>query len=343
MTASTSPAAPRCWQELAAEQDGVVGRRQAMLAGLSEDQWQWRLDSGRWQSVLPGVAVVHSGPVTERQRAFAAVVYAGEGARLSADAALVVHGMRHLPVTVVHVAVPAGRVVRPQAYAAPGDTGGANSERDRARDRSGSTGWRVGDGSSDEQHRLEPHQVSHLALLAHPVRRPATVRPAPAVLHAAAWAPSDRAAEWRIAAAVQQRLVAPQQLRTALADMSRLHRRPLVRAVLDDVEQGAHAAGELDFLRFLRVHALPPPDRLQRPVRSGTLRYLDAWWERQRVNVELDGAHHRRVGAWEDDALRANDVVVAERHDRIVLLRFTRGNLRHDGPRVASQLRAVLL
>lgn len=61
------------------------------------------------------------------------------------------------------------------------------------------------------------------------------------------------------------------------------------------------------------------------------------------MNAELDGAHHRTVGSWDDDALRANDVVLVERHDRILLLRFTRGNLRHDGDRVAAQLRDALL
>ena len=108
------------------------------------------------------------------------------------------------------------------------------------------------------------------------------------------------------------------------------------------MELGAHAASELDFLRFLRRHSLPAPDRLQRPVRVGSLRYLDAWWERQRVAAELDGAHHRTVGIWEDDVLRSNDLLVAGRYERVLLLRFTTGNLRHDGPRVAGQLAAVL-
>jgi very-short-patch-repair endonuclease len=73
------------------------------------------------------------------------------------------------------------------------------------------------------------------------------------------------------------------------------------------------------------------------------VRYLDAWWERQRVAAELDGAHHRTAGAWDDDVLRANDVLVAGRHDGTVLLRFTTGTLRHDAARVAAQLSALLL
>jgi very-short-patch-repair endonuclease len=124
--------------------------------------------------------------------------------------------------------------------------------------------------------------------------------------------------------------------------MPRLRRRALVATVLDDVELGAHAASELEFPRFLGQWRRPRPDRLQRPLRIGRIRYLDAWWERQEVAAELDGAHHRTVGAWESDLLRANDVLVAGRKAGTTLLRFTTSNLRHDGERVAAQLAAAL-
>ncbi len=313
----SSPApndSPTTWQQLLAQQDHVIGRRQARLGGLSEDGWQWRLDSGRWQSVLPGVAVAHSGEVTDRQRAWAAVAYAGPDAGLSADAALVEHGMCLPSPSVIHVAVPERRIVVRQAFSSAGD----------------------------EQVRLVAHRVRHLEGWTHPLRQPPVLRVPPAVLHAAAWATSDRAAEWRVAAAVQQRLARPADLRRTLGQMPRLYRRGLLSVVLDDVEYGAHAASELDFLRFLARHGLPLPDELQRPVRSGKVCYLDAWWKRKRVTAEIDGAHHRLVGTWGDDALRANDVVIAEQHDRLLLLRFTTGNLRHEGARVAAQLSAAL-
>jgi hypothetical protein len=35
--------------------------------------------------------------------------------------------------------------------------------------------------------------------------------------------------------------------------------------------------------------------------------------------------------------------VIVERHDRVLLLRFTTGNLRHDEPEVARQLTEALL
>lgn len=311
----TSPApvdSPLHWSAVLEQQDRVISRRQARLGGISEDQWQWLLDRGRWQTVLPGVAVAHTGAVTARQRAWAAVLYAGDGAHLSADAALIEYGLRLPEPSTLHVAVPERRIVTPRRL--------------------------VDDGPL-----LQPHRVLRLSAWTHPVRQPPVLRIAPATLHAAAWALSDRAAEWRLAAAVQQGVTRPEDLRRALVQMPRVRRRALIADVLDDIELGAHAASELDFLRFLRRHQLPAPDRLQRPVRRGSVRYLDAWWERQRVSAEIDGVHHRLVGTWEDDALRANDVVLVERHDRILLLRFTRGNLRHDEPRVAEQLRDALL
>jgi hypothetical protein len=117
----------------------------------------------------------------------------------------------------------------------------------------------------------------------------------------------------------------------------------LVRLVLDDVELGAHARTELDFLAFLRRNNLPLPDRLQFEVRANGVRYLDAWWEKQRVGAEIDGAHHMEVGSWDDDTLRANEVVVAQRHDRVMLLRVTAGNMRHKEAELAKQFRASLL
>lgn len=309
------PAGPVPWAQLAAEQDGVLGRRQARLGGMSEDAWQWRLDTGRWRSLAPGVAVTHSGEPSQRQCAWAGVLLAGRDALLSGDAALIEYGMRMNGVATVDVAVPQARKV---------------------------VGRRLEWGGT-EPSEVVPHRVRRLDQWRHPARRPPAVRVGPAVLHAAAWAMTDRGGEWRVAAAVQQRLVRPADLRRDLAQMVQLPRGPLLRTVLDDVELGAHAASELDFLRFLRRSGLPAPDRMQRRIRAGSILYLDAWWERQRVCAEMDGAHHRLVGQWDADLLRANDIVVVEQHDRVLLLRFTTGNLRHDAERVAAQLAAVLL
>lgn len=303
------------WRGLLDAQCGVLARRQALASGMSVRAWDWRHRSGRWRALLPGVSVAHTGEPTDEQLAWAAVLHCGAGAALTGDWALVRQGWRlaERP-TVVHVAVPEGRVVR----------AGARLRADRPVT-------------------VVAHQVRRLPSLVHPARTPPVVWVAPALLHAVAHAPSDRAAEWRVAAVVQQRLTDVAHLRSALAAQPRLRRRALVRIVLDDVEHGAQALSELDLLRLLRAHGLPLPDRLQRLVRADGKRYLDAWWERQRVAVEVDGAHHLEVGQWDADVLRANAVVVAERHDRVLLLRFTTSHLRHDQATVAGQLRPVLM
>jgi hypothetical protein len=282
----------------------VVSRRHALRNGLTRDGWQWRIDHD-WQSPLPGVAVTHRGSLTFPEKVEAAILYGGDGAAVSGDA--LTHLLRpgRIEPKIIDIAVDASCQIAPRSF-------------------------------------FRPHRCTRLTALTHPARDLSQIRIAPAVLHAASWASTDRAGEWRVAAAVQRRLSTVPQLRVALVDLPRLKRRGLIRAVLDDVELGAHARTELDFLAFLRRHRLPLPSRLQFAVRANGKRYLDAWWEAQRVAAEVDGAHHMEVGSWDEDTLRANEVLVALRDDRALLLRVTAGNLRHREAELARQFRAAL-
>jgi hypothetical protein len=254
------------WRTLLERQDLVLTRAQALRGGMSKAAWEWKLARGVWRPVLHGVVVAHTGEPTRRERTWAACLYGGRGAALSGDAALVQLGVERLVPRTVDVAVPLERRVRPA---------------------------RLVGGPA-----VVPHRVQGLQRWEHPGSGPALLTAHAAVLHAAAWAPTDRAAEGSLAAVVQSRLSAPRLIREALAQMSSLHRRALIREVLDDVELGAHATSELEFLRFCRRNGLPLPDELQVRVRAGGVRYLDARYRRQRVTVELDGAHHRLVGQW---------------------------------------------
>jgi hypothetical protein len=300
---------PPSYDELLEQQAGVISRQQALAGGLSKAAWDWRMEKKIWQAVLPGVVAAHSGTVTFEEKAQAAVLYGGKGAALAGE--VLIHlqtpeKRRRVEPALIDVAVGASCQVAPREF-------------------------------------FRPHRVSALADLTHPIRTPQQLRLPPGVLYAAAWAKSDRDAEWRVAAAVQQRLVNVPQLRASLAEMPRLRRRGLLRLVLDDVELGAHARTELDFLAFLRRQGLPLPDQLQYKTRADGVRYLDAWWEQQRVGAELDGTHHAEVGTWDDDTLRANEILVAQRDDRLILLRVTAGNLRHKEAELAAQFKAVLL
>jgi hypothetical protein len=76
-------------------QHGIVTRRQA-LSYLSETAVDFRL--GRhWTVVLPGVYAAQTGPLTDRQRLQAALLFAGEGAMLDDTTALAQHGTPRLP------------------------------------------------------------------------------------------------------------------------------------------------------------------------------------------------------------------------------------------------------
>ena len=88
--------------ELMRQQDGVVTRRQALDAGLRAHHIRRLLRRNEWARVHDGVYVDHTGPLTWRQRAWAAVLYAAPAA-LCLESALFGKG------EVVHVAVARGR------------------------------------------------------------------------------------------------------------------------------------------------------------------------------------------------------------------------------------------
>jgi hypothetical protein len=296
------------WQQIAEDQDGVLGRMQALSSGLTGAGWDWRV--GRdWTAIGDGVAVLNTGTPTASQLRWAAVVHAGPGAALTGDAALVAWGAKRLAVAVHDVAVPERRHVR----------------------------W-----VRDPSLTMRPRRVRGLAELVSPRPGVPLVHVHVAALHAAERAPSDREAEHRIAMVVQQRLTTAARIRAALELMPRLRRRGLLRVVLDDVELGAHAGSELDYLRFCRRNGLPEPDDLQVRVRANGVKYLDARYRKQRVSIELDGAHHLWVEQWDADALRSLELAAATSGSGEQLHRLTQGMLRHSEAAVAQALRVIL-
>lgn len=303
---------PLTWREILALQEGVIHRQQALIGGMSRAEWRWLVGpSGRWQTPLAGVAVAHSGPPTDRQLAWVAVLRAGRGGALSGDAALVHFGVKRLTVVRHDVVVPAPRQVRPA----------------------------VG-----ELLTMQPHQAvgTHLWTSTFPTMRMANKLAA--TLHAAAWAPDDEQAEERLALSVQQRLTTVAPLRVVLAQMPCLPRHGLIAEVLDDIELGATAKSEIDFLRFCRRHGLPLPDQLQLRVRtSNGTRYLDARWSWLSITIEIDGAHHMWAKQWHADTLRSLELAVARRGTREEVHRVTRGMLRHHEAETAALLRRLLV
>jgi very-short-patch-repair endonuclease len=74
-------------------------------------------------------------------------------------------------------------------------------------------------------------------------------------------------------------------------------------------------------------------------VRTGAGSFrLDVSFDPWRVDVEIDGAHHRDVGQSARDLRRQNEIVIAGRN----LLRFDSYQVRHEASSVAAVLSRAL-
>lgn len=102
---------PSTLRYVAQNQGGVVSRSQAIRAGLSPGMIKFRVRTGRWRQIYPGVYATFSGDLTRRTRLWAAVLSAGPGAALSHETAAELHRLADKPAEVIHLTVPAARRV----------------------------------------------------------------------------------------------------------------------------------------------------------------------------------------------------------------------------------------
>ncbi len=163
--------------------------------------------------------------------------------------------------------------------------------------------------------------------------------PARSVVDAAGWARTDEEAQAFVAAAFQQRLVGGDDLHRVLDRMPRARRRRLILRTADDAAGGAHSLAELDFLSLVRRGGLPEPTRQKvRYDAAGRRRYLDVYFDRWRLHVEIDGGQHLDPRTAWTDMRRQNDLWIEG--DRI--LRFPAWVVRNAPDEVLAQLRAAL-
>ncbi|WP_116511097.1 DUF559 domain-containing protein [Micromonospora sp. B006] len=284
-------------------QGRVLGAAQARRF-LSEKAIRHRVASGRWQQVHPRVYVTHDGPVGATERRWVAVLAAGPAAMLGGLTAAQCWGLRRYESPLIHLLLPA----RHQTRALP-------------------PGVRI-------------HRTTVLApedVLA--VGQPRRTMPARSLVDAAQWAATDEEARAVIAAGFQQRLVWGEDLHRVLERLPRARRRRLILATATDAAGGAHSLAELDFLDLVRRSGLPEPSlQAVRRDATGRRRYLDVWFERWRVHVEVDGGQHLDPRTAWADMQRQNDVWATG--DRV--LRFPAWAVRNDPTRVITQLRAAL-
>lgn len=266
--------------------------------------------TGRWQSVCHGIVVTTNGRLTRDQQLWVAVLTAGRDALLAGATAAQEAGVRGLRLEPLHVIVPADRVGTRLLRQLPIDMPGVVA------------------------HRTTVLPDDHIQ-----VGRPMRTTTARSLVDAAAWARTDDEARIALASGCQQRRVTPAELRSVLDVLPRVRRRRLILETIGDLEGGATALSEIDFVKLCRRYGLPRPDLQERRVdASGRIRFLDAYWREWQLHAEVDGAHHMDVRHWEADMRRQNEVWI--KGDRT--LRFPAFWTRHRPEDVATQLRHAL-
>jgi hypothetical protein len=102
---------PPTLRNLTQRQNGIVARSQALRAGLPAGMVKFRVSSGRWQQVHPGVYATFTGAPGRGAQLWAAILSAGPGAVLSHETAAELQRLADKPAEMIHITVPGHRRV----------------------------------------------------------------------------------------------------------------------------------------------------------------------------------------------------------------------------------------
>lgn len=260
-------------------QDGLITRTQAFASGLTLADVRRLLRRREWVAVHPGVYINHTGKLTWRERAWAAVLVAGPGAALCLDSALRAHegaGRKAGNDALIHVAVVHGRP------------------------RLAPDGVRI-------------HQMVDLSSRVQWNKTPPSTRYDDTILDLASRAgPLDSVA--RLADACGSRRTTAARLRDRLDQRKRIAQRDWLRSVLSDVADGTCSVLEHGYLDLVeRPHGLPVGQRQAlRDLGNGRI-YRDVDLPELDIRIELDGKlFHTSTEDRDRDLERDLDAVVAE-------------------------------
>jgi very-short-patch-repair endonuclease len=262
-------------EAMATSQDGVVSRSQIYQWGFSRGEARANVRANRWQALGRHCIVLHTGPLTDKQRWWAAVLEAGPRAYLDGASALRASGLQNFEVARIRVSVPRGAKIRHRGS-------GVDIRQTR---------------------RWDP-----LDLVPSGVPRS---RPSIAAVRAALWAVSDRQGALLLTMPVQQGLTTTEQLAEQAIRVRRDKRRRLLHDVILDLAGGIRSLNELDVVRGCRARALPEPDKQVLRRTPGGTYFLDMRWERWSVVVEVDGIQHSWAEHALGDALRHNSIALS--------------------------------
>lgn len=283
------PCLPPAVTALVAAQDGAVSRRQLLAAGRTESELRCWLRHRLLVVVHPGVYVDHTGALTWRQRAWAAVLLAWPSV-LAGPSAIraVVPWSRQVPEAgPIHVAVRHGRKV-------------------------------------DEPEGVRVVQTRDLDERAQWLLSPPRQGLEEAVLDVAGDADDEAAAFALLAEVVSSRRTTPTRITAVLAGRRRQRRRTFLAAALKDLDHGACSVLERAYLLDVeRAHGLPRAHRQVRASARGTV-FRDVLYRAFGVVVELDGrADHTHLEDRDRDLDRDLDAAV----DGLVTARLGHGQV----------------
>jgi len=263
---------PVALRNLVRHQLGVVSRSQVIRAGLTADMIKFRVRSGRWQQIYPGVYATFTGVLGRGPQLWAALLSAGSGAVLSHDTAAELHRLIDRQTGAIHVMVPRQRHINPVSGAVIHRSGRAIE---------------AVEGYSNPPRTKVEETVLDLTQTARTF---------------------DDVCGW-VTRAFARDLTDEARLRKAMTQRTKLRWRSDLDELIAAVSGGDHSVLEFRYHRDVeRAHGLPKPDR-QVPFTGpgGRRGRRDRVYQEYGVVVELDGrlahpAEHQRRDQARDNA-----------------------------------------
>jgi hypothetical protein len=290
-------------RNFARQQSGVVSRSQALKAGLSAGMIRFRVSSGRWQQVYPGIYATFTGGLGRGAQLWAALLSAGPGAMLSHDTAAELQRLTDKPTDMIHVTVPRERHVA--------------AIRGVSLHRSGRAVEAVQPDSNPPRTRVEETLLDLTQAAAN----------------------FDDVCGW-VTRAFARELTDQERLRTAMRQRTKVRWRADLYELIAAAASGDHSVLEYRYDRDVeRAHGLPEPVR-QAPFAGadGRRGRRDRLYREYGVVVELDGrVAHPAEDQWRDQ-VRDN----AAAADRKQTLRYGWMQVRWDACGTALEVAKVL-
>jgi very-short-patch-repair endonuclease len=255
--------------ELAATQGEVLSRPQLYAVGVTRWEVRGQVRARRWQLIGDQSVLLHNAQISPAGERWAAVFQGGPRACLDGGSALVAAGLERYEPARVRVSVPRGARIR-------------------------------------RNQRFDIRQTRRWAAVDIVRTGMPRTRPATAAVRAALWARTDREATYVLTIVVQQGLATPEMIGRELLRIRRDKRRLLLHAVVNELLGGARSLGEMDIARELQRRGLPAPARQVLRRDRCNRYYLDLYWPRWKLVVEIDGIHHTWAENVVGDALRQN-------------------------------------